>query len=226
MGIAGWFISITASLFLAAGVYAVPAGMCRLLNLGRRRFAAADATPGRTAVVLLSGRVEIRTHRGRTTAALAPTCAARVREAVRVHGLIAPEWIISAGRTRRPETRVPTCAELMRDELIRLGVPATRILVEIEARTTRDQAVTVAKMLRKLGVRHSVIVTSDVHMPRALGAFRAQGVSGTPAGAADPGASRAWPAWVFPTAHGFRFSGDVAHEVLGSALYRLRGWLS
>ena len=177
-------------------------------------------------MVLLSGRVEILARGGRTTAVLAPTCAARVREAARVYELIAPEWMISAGRTPRPKRGVPACAELMRDELIRLGVPAGRILVEIESRTTREGAVTVAKMLQKLGAQHAVIVTSDVHMPRSLGAFRAQGVSAAPAGAADPGAWRAWPARVFPTAHGLRFSGDVVHELLGLAWYRLRGWLS
>jgi uncharacterized SAM-binding protein YcdF (DUF218 family) len=226
MGALGWFVSTIAALCFAASVYAVPAAICRLMNLGRRRCAAADATQERTAVVLLSGRVESQTRGGRTTAALASTCTARVREAARVYELIAPEWVISTGRSPRPASDLPTCAELMRDELIRLGVPAGRILIEMESRTTRDEAVIVAKILGELGARHTVIVTSDVHMPRSLGAFRARGVSGAPAGAADPDVARAWPAWIFPTVHGLRFSGDVVHELLGLAWYRLRGWLS
>jgi uncharacterized SAM-binding protein YcdF (DUF218 family) len=221
----GWFVASFAVFLFLASVYAVPAAICRLMTAGYRRFTAAgDITPGPTAVVVLSGKVEIRAFNGQITRSLAPTCAARVNESVRVYQLIAPEWMISAGGLPRPERGVPTCAELMRDELIRLGVPAGRILIEIESRTTHEGAVRVATMLRKLGVRRAVIVTSEVHLPRSLGAFRAQGVRGTPAGAIDPDASREWRAWLVPSAHGLRFSGDVVHELLGLLAYRCRGW--
>lgn len=129
MKAAGWIVSVSVDGEFWASLSAVPAAVCRRLTLGRRRFVSAGATLGRTAVALVSGRVETRTLAGETTAVLAPTC-----------------------------------AELMMVELIRLGV------------------------------------------------FRAPGVSGAPAGAADPDASRAGPAWVFPAAHGLRFSGDVEHE--------------
>jgi uncharacterized SAM-binding protein YcdF (DUF218 family) len=220
----GWLAVAMVALPSAASVYAVPAAICRLMNRGRRRFEATAAAPGPTAVVLLSGRTLISRHAGRTTAALAPECLARVREAARVYDLIAPVWVISAGGLPRPERGVPTSAELMRDELVRLGVPADRILTEVESRTTRDAAVRVARLLPGLGAPHVVIVTSEVHIPRALAAFRAQGVSGVAAGAADPGASRPWPAWVLPTAQGVRFSDEVLHELLGLAAYRALGW--
>jgi len=58
-------------------------------------------------------------------------------------------------------------------------------------RTTHDEAVLVAPMLKRLGVQRTILVTSAIHMPRSLGTFRAAGVDAIPAPALDPGA-RAW----------------------------------
>ena len=227
MNAAEWVAVAAAMIALAASVYAVPAAICGLMNRGVPSFSAPHAGSAAAIVVLLSGRVSKRRGPdGRPRGVLSHTCLARVKEAASVCELIAPEWIVSAGGLPGVRSGMPTCAELMRDELIRLGVPAERILVEAHSRTTREEAVLVARMLARLGPRDVVLVTSDVHMPRSLGAFRAAGVSAAPASAADPDRSRAWPAWTFPSAHGLRFSADLAHELLGLVWYRARGWLS
>ncbi len=197
------------------------------MNRGVPSFSPRGAGAKPAVVVLLSGRVWERSGLdGRPRGVLSHTCLARVKEAARVYDLIAPQWIVSAGGMPDRRSGMPTCAQLMRDELVRLGVPAARVLVEADSRTTRDEAVLVAQMLGRLGPREVVLVTSDVHMPRSLGAFRAAGVDCAPSAAADPDRSRAWPAWILPSAHGLRFSGDLAHELLGLVWYRTRGWLS
>jgi uncharacterized SAM-binding protein YcdF (DUF218 family) len=203
-----------------ASVYAVPAGVCRLMNRGRRQFAGTDATREPTALVILSGRVNFRRDiKGVRRAVLSRSCDARVREAVRVYELIAPRWVISTGGIP-----MPTCAELMKSRLVEFGVPPNRVLLEDKSRTTRDEAVFVADILRTIDARQTVIVTSDVHMPRSVAAFRAVGIHAQPAGAPDPGLDRSWAARFLPSVHGLRFSSDVVHELMGIVVYRLRGW--
>jgi uncharacterized SAM-binding protein YcdF (DUF218 family) len=203
-----------------ASIYAVPAGVCRVMNRGRQRFAGTDATSEPSALVVLSGRVNFRRDvAGGRRAVLSRSCDARVREAVRVYELIAPRWVISTGGIP-----TPTCAELMKSRLVEFGVPPNRVLLEDKSRTTRDEAVFVAEMLGTMGARQTVIVTSDVHMPRSLAAFRAVGIHALPAGAPDPGLERSWAERFLPSVDGLRFSRDVAHELLGIVVYRIRGW--
>ncbi len=230
------FVSLAVFFSVAAltSVYAFPAAVCRWLNRGRRRFSSSAISAGPTAVVVLSGRVEFvpspvpvpepgapELKLGPTSrairAVLSPSCEARVHEAVRVYELVAPDWVISTGGIPNPP-----CAELMKTRLIQLGVPAARVLLENRSKTTRDEAVLVARMLKGLGVRQSVIVTSDVHMPRSLASFRAVGINPVPAGAADPGLSQPNP--MLPSMKGLRFSLELLHELIGLAWYRLRGW--
>jgi uncharacterized SAM-binding protein YcdF (DUF218 family) len=180
----------------------------RTLGTSRRVFSRADIEPGRTALVLLSGRVEtVRGGDGQLRRAMSPSCAARVVEAVRVYELIAPEWVISTGGLPNPAQKVQPAAEMMRDELVVLGVPASAILVESASRNTYEEAVNVASILRDLGASQLVLVTSESHMRRAVGAFRAQGLSPVAAPAPDPNRGRSW-----------------AHEFIGILYYRLRGW--
>jgi uncharacterized SAM-binding protein YcdF (DUF218 family) len=240
VAVVSFSLAITTVVLLLASIYAIPSAICRLMNRCRRRFSTRDLVERPTAVVLLSGRVEFHSSSyagpsfgsgahpsdtiptpapGADRAVLSASCDARVREAVRVYEQIAPELVISTGGIPRP-----TCAELMKARLVELGVPAGRILLEDRSRTTRDEAVFVAEILKKEGARQSVLVTSDVHMPRALGAFRVAGVQPVPAAAADPGERRPWTARIAPSREGLRFSGDLVHELLGLLWYRLRGW--
>ena len=185
----------------------------------------ADVGPGRTALVLLSGRVETTRGRdGRSLRVLSPSCAARVLEAARVYELISPEWVISAGGLPNPSPLVRPAAEVMRDRLVELGVPESNILIESSSRNTHDEAVNVERICRQLGTTRLVLVTSDSHLARATGAFRAQGLSPIAAPAPDPDRDRGWAANILPSARGLRFSGDVAHELAGIAYYSFRGW--
>ena len=80
------------------------------------------------------------------------------------------------------------------------------------------------EIIRKLRADHVVVVTSDFHMRRALGAFRAAGVDAIPAISRDPFPPRFWGDWVMPGERGLVNASAFAHEVLGIAYYRLRGW--
>lgn len=62
-----------------------------------------------------------------------------------------------------------------------LGVPAQAIALEETSRNTRQNAAFSATLLKARGIEHILLVTSALHMPRALALFRAQGLQVTPA---------------------------------------------
>jgi uncharacterized SAM-binding protein YcdF (DUF218 family) len=112
----------------------------------------------------------------------------------------------------------------MRDVMARAGIPETRLLLETESRNTHDESVIVARMLSNLNVQHVILVTSETHMRRSLGTFRAQGVHAVPAIAREPVPVMTWISWVIPTEGGLGRAADVWHEILGLAYYFVRGW--
>src|SRR5262245_16327796 len=133
--------------FAAISMYGTQYLIARAMSAGFKPFTAADAARGRrTAVVVLgSGGIEVEDWSGRTFAVVDPSAAARVLEASRVFMLVDPATVISSGgNSHADDPRRPT-GEIMRDALVVLGVPPDRILVETESRTTRDEAIVVAR---------------------------------------------------------------------------------
>jgi uncharacterized SAM-binding protein YcdF (DUF218 family) len=63
-------------------------------------------------------------------------------------------------------------AATMREECVKRGVPSDRILVETAARSTRENMLFAAPLLRGRGFRRVALVTSVFHMGRAERAAR------------------------------------------------------
>jgi uncharacterized SAM-binding protein YcdF (DUF218 family) len=218
------FVLAAALFYSAASLYIVPATLARPLTRGYHRLAASDVPSGVTAIVLLGAGGEAAVGwENKPLSILNLDGAARVLEASRVFRLIDPAWIISSGGAN-PDSRSEPSGIVMRDALVALGVPQARIKVETVSRTTHDEAVLIAPMLHALHVEHLVLVTSDIHMRRSLGAFRAEGWTAIPAIAPDPRGSRpSFERW-HPTRQNLEFSGGVVHELIGIPYYRARGW--
>lgn len=215
---------ITAALgYTLASVHLVPLGVSRLLTLGYRQFSAGDIGPGTTAVVVFGGSNEFVEGWNDHVTVTTPIVAARVLEAWRVFRLISPAWIISSGGGPDPPDEAEASGTTMRDELVRLGVPPERILLESTSRSTYEEAVLIAPILRSLGVQQLVLVTSDTHMRRSLGAFRAVGWHAVPAIAPSQRRPKLWFWSMLPTLSGLELSAEVTHELLGIAYYWLRG---
>jgi uncharacterized SAM-binding protein YcdF (DUF218 family) len=217
-------VSISAALvYLAGSIYVVPAALARVVAAGTAPFEGRGGIARRTAIVLLGGGVENVIGRETTIGLMYRSEAARVLEAARVYAIVSPDWIVSSGGGY-PDPRLVSSSSAMRDALVQLGVPASRIRLESASRNTRDEAVLVAPMLASLQVERVILVTSAIHMPRSLGAFRAAGVNAEPAAAPDPGAYASLPDRWLPTERGLRFSLEVVHELVGLPYYWLRGW--
>jgi uncharacterized SAM-binding protein YcdF (DUF218 family) len=157
---------------------------------------------------------------------LAISSQSRVRHAARWISVLAPEKreklkvILSAGPTLHG-SQVPEAA-LMKESFAawRRDFPENNIIVEDKSLNTRDNATGVARVLGEKG-QTVALVTSWLHMPRAIASFRAQGMNVCPV----PSPS------VDHTSEGFlNFrNGDrtvrVLNEYAGLLGYRLMGWL-
>jgi len=121
-------------------------------------------------------------------------------------------------------------AAVMRDALVRNGVPADRILVEDASSTTREQAVATSKLLRARGETACIVVTSPQQMRRATSLFQQEGITALPLVAGSLvwslGERSAWWHWLVPSATARAVSRDVFYELMAWPYYRMRGWVS
>jgi uncharacterized SAM-binding protein YcdF (DUF218 family) len=219
-------LAAAAAGYLVVSVPALPAAMDNWLAAGFDRFEAGEVSDRRAAIVVLgSGGATVVDWAGNRFATVDVEAAARVLEAARIFRMMPAATVISSGGNSGPlDHRTPT-GESMRLALLELGIPAAQVLVETESRNTRDEAVVIARIVQERQIEQVILVTSRVHMRRALGAFRAVGIDAIPAGARDPlGDLRPVEQWL-PGDRGLWYSGRVAHELLGLVYYRARGWL-
>ena len=171
------------------------------LRQGFHSFEPADAPPGPYAIVLLGAGARTVHGRADRVGVLTLGGASRVLEAARVFRVLNGPLIVSSGGPPPGHNMYPD-SETMTTALVQLGVPADRIVLESTSRVTRDEAVLTARLLRDRGIRACILVTSDLHMRRALGAFRREGLDARPAAARDPlDAQRPWLSWL-PTEQG------------------------
>jgi uncharacterized SAM-binding protein YcdF (DUF218 family) len=213
--------------YCTVGIYPIPHALGHLWSREFAPLTRSDVPPGRVAIVLLgSGSFTAVDWAGNRAVIPDPIGLERALEAARLWALLDPAWVISSGGPASRGSSDFTSGEAMRDALVRLGVPASRVILKDDAADTHDEAQNVAGLLPGLHVDHVVLVTSAVHMRRARATFRAAGVSVIPAPAREDEAGiLGWRMKYLPSERGLYEASLTAHEVLGAAYYRLRGWL-
>jgi len=161
----------------------------------------------------------------------------RLLHAARLHRAgLAPRVFACAGlESVRGDDRAPSdMAELLRF----LGVPPEAILEERVSRNTYENAVEARRALAPLGVRRILLVSSALHMPRAVGLFEHQGFEVIPAPtdhrAVDVSTLPRWEdGWLrrlvnfaLPNAESLAATARALREAIGIAVYRALGRLS
>jgi uncharacterized SAM-binding protein YcdF (DUF218 family) len=208
-----------------ASIYSIDHLALHSLSAGFRPFSAADVPPGRTAVIVMgSGSFTARDWEDNAYSMPDAGAASRVLEAARVFRMVRPEIVISSGGKPDPSQTGVATAVAMRDALLQLGVPDSRIMLQASSRNTREEALANLQVCRSLKIDHLIVVTSDFHMRRTVGAFRAAGVEIVPAIAREPWQARLWIERWLPSDLGLLTASLAAHEVLGLGYYRARGW--
>jgi len=114
-------------------------------------------------------------------------------------------------------------ASIMRDLLVKLGVPSDRIWMEERSTSTYENALYGATILKKYAIRKIALVVDQRSMLRAEACFRKQGIEVVPAPdfrtQLELGDS-----WM-PNATVIAGNELTLHETLGLVWYRLRGWI-
>jgi len=184
-----------------------------------------SATPA--VVVLAAGAHRYRSRGGQVDVITEPA-ALRVLEAARVYRLLKQPWVVVTGGALHAWPGSASEAQLMRDQLVQLGVPADRIVIEDKSQNTRDHGIYVPELLRARGADAVVLVTSPAHMSRATKVFAARGVTVVPSPAADRSEMQPGEAWFtsyLPSPAALEHSQLVLYELMGMVYYWSRGWI-
>ncbi len=111
--------------------------------------------------------------------------------------------------------------KVMQRWLIKLGVAPSRVFREDTAKTTWENATHIQQILQDKGIRKIILVTTAWHMPRAVHAFKSQGLRVIPAPCAYIAKKEAYHLLSFlPQAHVLADSSDALHEYMGILWYQ------
>ena len=135
----------------------------------------------------------------------------------------APLLLVTGGATLGARSE----AKIISDLLEVMGVPRRAILLEEKSRDTHQNALYTTQMLKDLGVRKILLVTSAFHMRRAEALFTASGeleVIPAPTDYQRLVGPVIYPRWT-PSVSDLWQSTYALHEMLGYWVYRYRGWL-
>ena len=180
---------------------------------------------GAEAVVVLGGGVQTVSARGQVLAQLQSTPSLRILEAARLYRLLAPSVVIVSGGIADARTELRPEAEQMASALAAAGIPANRILTDPEAKTTHDHPRTVGPLLEVRHTRQFVVVTSPMHMRRALGVFRAQGYDPVGSVSALQSDQLVPRPFLLPNDDSVMLSNQALYEYAALVMYWFRGWI-
>ena len=220
----GWSLALFGLAWLLLWSLPLPSFWLRAsLEQQNPQHAAADY-PQVAAIVVLGGGIEGDRHGWRIGPNL-EAAADRVWFAARLyHAGRAPLVIVSGGASALSGSDQPEAAA-MAEFIEDLGVPASALMLEQRSRNTWENALYTRELLREKHIGQVLLVTSALHMPRALAVFRKLGIDVIPAPtdveAVPPRGS--WLLEWLPDTMALDGSSRALKEYLGLWIYRLRG---
>ena len=189
-----------------------------------------ENTSSADAIVMLAGALGLPTT-PRVSADL-QSGADRVLHTARLYrSAKAPLVIVSGGNIfPQPDTKPESfyISQLLQE----WGVPKQAIITEGHSRNTYQNAVETKQIIDKLKIKRILLVTSALHMPRALAVFRSLGIDATPA-VTDilvtyPAQRDTHPPaldWL-PNVDALSMTTVAIREYLGMWAYRWLGWIN
>ena len=106
------------------------------------------------------------------------------------------------------------------------GVPHKAVVIEPDSVNTRENAINTQQILLERGLENVLLVTSALHMPRALATFQAVGVKAVPSPTDYEVVERQTTIIdLLPKAQALAGTTRAIHEYLGYLVYWLRGWI-
>jgi len=131
--------------------------------------------------------------------------------------------------------QTPPEAAVMASLLEIMGVPKAALWLESNSRNTEENAVECRKILDRAGIHSIILVTSALHMPRAMRLFTQQGLQVIPAPTDFMVTDDDWAYYtqpsvevqlmnLLPSADDLQLTSRAMKEQLGALFYQLRGW--
>jgi len=186
---------------------------------------ASEAGGAHTIVVLAGGSVTYRAQGGEINE-LSDSTSLRVLEAVRLFKLLGEaEVLVSGGAGEEVGILTPESVPML-EELVAAGVPMDRVRLESQSGSTREQAVNLAGLMSASGSPNFVLVTSPIHMRRALAALRTEGLDPVPSPSAQHSEGHVViSGGLIPHPAALAASEAALREALALGYYRLQGWV-
>jgi len=183
-----------------------------------------DATPTADAIIVLGGALSV-PHQASHVANLV-SASDRILHTARLYRAgKAPLVIVCGGINPRwgGLAEGPFTAQL----LVEWGVSPHDIATESASHNTYENAREAARIIEERGLGKVLLVTSALHMARALATFRTLGIDAIPA-ATDHNNERekqgSLQAWL-PRSGALDRTTRALHEHFGGIIYRWRGWI-
>lgn len=203
-------------------LFSAPLIVNPLVDKLEQQVALDESCPATSPIVILGAGLDRRATEPEQTEYLYPESHVRSSRgaALAARDSAAPVVVAGSGLYQITE------AAMMNAYLTQRGIEPSRIVQDNASRNTRENAVNVAEVVNANGWGSQVrLITSALHMPRAMGVFEANGL----APCAIPVDYIAvqnvpWYAVVPQTTALAKFR-KYLHERIGTSVYRLKGWL-
>jgi uncharacterized SAM-binding protein YcdF (DUF218 family) len=213
---------LVASMILIAVIGVLPIGNALILPL-EERFPQLDPAQGApSGIIVLGGAIDPKISIARQQVSL-DTAAERLTSAVKLAREYPSARIVASGGNAALGSGPPEsnfAARFLED----LGVPRDRIILETQSRNTAENAAFTKRLVTPKPGERWLLITSAMHMPRAIGAFRQTGfpVEAYPVDYQTAG----WPdRWARPGSFmdGISRTDTAVHEWLGLFVYWITG---
>jgi uncharacterized SAM-binding protein YcdF (DUF218 family) len=151
----------------------------------------------------------------------------RVWHAVRLYKAGKAPYIIASGGTLPWKDQQFREAPVMKRLLTSWGVPADSVLLESSSANTYENAIHTAELIEARRFERVLLVTSALHMRRALATFRSAGVAAVPVATDYRVAGGETSLFdLFPSAGALDGSTAAIREYVGYIVYDWRGWIA
>lgn len=149
----------------------------------------------------------------------------------------APYILLSGGNLEFSEARESTPAQDMVNILALMNIPQEVLWIQDRSQNTQEDALYSAEYLRDKGIDEIILVTSAMHMPRAVALFEQQGLKVIPAPTDFTITDKGWEDLtsfkfkqilinILPNASSLALTTNVLKEHLGMLVYRMHGWIN
>ena len=144
--------------------------------------------------------------------------------------------LLSGGNIDWMDSSSSTPASQMEYILLLIGIPKESIWLQPRSQNTYEDALYSSQMLKENGISRVILVTSAMHMPRAVALFVHQGIEVIPAPTDYTVTEKGWyglfhqdlQGWIIsliPNSSSIGLTTNVLKEYIGMLVYHWKGWL-